>query len=217
MTSLTTSSGRYMLNQRGIGTHQLIARWAATGARVLDVGCADGYVMDVLRTARECTCVGMETGAAALAARRAGFHVIEELAPSGFETAGKHGPFDHVVFADVLEHMPDPLTALRASSALLAPGGSVLVSLPNVAYLPARLRVLRGQWRYEETGIFDATHLRFFTVSTARELLANAGLKILRQGFIGPLTYRLGETGLALTRIRPQLLANQIVLEGRVQ
>ncbi len=205
----------YVLNQRGIGTHQLITRWATPGSRILDVGCADGYVMESLRREKACTCVGIEVGPAAAAARLAGFEVVDEPAPQAFAVARLHGPFDHVVFADVLEHMADPQPVLQAAGALLSPGGSVLVSVPNVAFLPARLRLLRGRWDYEETGIFDATHLRFYTVETARALLAEAGLTVERIAYVGPLTYRMGETGLALTRLRPQLLANQVVLEGR--
>jgi methionine biosynthesis protein MetW len=211
-----TPCGPYVLNERGTGTHQLIARWVSPGSRVLDVGCASGYLMQVLRETRGCTCVGVETGLAAVAARQAGFEVVAQPAPDAFEAARRHGPFDHVVFADVLEHMPEPEGVLQASTELLSPGGSVLVSLPNVAYALARLRLLRGRWDYEETGIFDRTHLRFFTVDTARALLAGAGLAVEREGFVGPLTYRLGEAGLALTRLRPQVLANQIVLEGRL-
>jgi methionine biosynthesis protein MetW len=205
----------YLLNERGVGTHQLIARWVTPRSRILDVGCADGYVMELLRAQKACTCVGIEVGPAAATARRAGFEVVDEPAPEAFAVARMHGPFDHVIFADVLEHMADPQPVLQAAASLLSPGGSVLVSVPNVAFLPARLRLLRGRWDYEETGIFDATHLRFFTVETARALLVDAGLRVERAAFVGPLTYRMGGTGLALTRLRPQLLANQVVLEGR--
>lgn len=205
----------YLLNGRGVGTHQLIARWVTPKSRILDVGCADGYVMGLLRDAKACTCVGIEMGPAAAAVRRAGFEVIDQPAPQAFAAARVHGLFDHVIFADVLEHMADPQPVLQAAASLLSPGGSVLVSVPNVAFLPARLRLLRGRWDYEETGIFDATHLRFFTVETARALMVDAGLRVERAAFVGPLTYRMGETGLALTRLRPQLLANQVVLEGR--
>jgi methionine biosynthesis protein MetW len=209
------AAGGYTLNIRGVGTHQLITRWVRPKSHVLDVGCASGYLMRLLRDTRGCTCVGIESGAAAAEAEREGFPVVQGLAPAAFDAARRHGPFDHVVLADVLEHTAEPEPILRAVADLLAPGGSVLVSLPNIAYLRARLRLLRGDWTYDESGIFDRTHLRFFTVTSARQLLLQAGLEVERDGFVGPLTYRLGETGLALTRLRPQLLANQVVLEGR--
>lgn len=205
----------YTLNERGIGTHQLITQWARPQSRVLDVGCASGYMMRLLRDVRGCTCVGIEAGAGVADARREGFDVIQGMAPEAFDAARQWGPFDHVVLADVLEHTAEPEPILRAVADLLAPGGSVIVSLPNIAYALARLRVLRGKWSYDDSGIFDRTHLRFFTISTARELLQQAGVDLQRDAFVGPLTYRLGERGVALTRLRPQLLANQVVLEGR--
>lgn len=209
------AAGGYTLNERGVGTHQLITRWVRPESHVLDVGCASGYLMRMLRDTRGCTCVGIESGPAAVEAEQEGFPVIRGLAPAAFDAARVHGPFDHVVLADVLEHTVEPEPILRAVADLLAPGGSVLISLPNIAYLRARLRVLSGDWTYEESGIFDRTHLRFFTLASARQLLREAGLELQRDGFIGPLTYRLGDPGLALTRLRPQLLANQVVLEGR--
>lgn len=205
----------YTLNERGIGTHQIITRWVRPQSHVLDVGCASGYLMGLLRDTRGCTCVGIETGSAAAEARGQGFEVVEGLAPEAFDVAQRRGPYDHVVLADVLEHTPDPEPILRAVADLLAPDGSVIVSLPNIAYLRARLRVLRGDWSYEDSGIFDRTHLRFFTVATARQLLRQSGLALRREAFVGPLTYRMGEPGVALTRLRPQVLANQLVLEAR--
>ncbi|PPK93895.1 methionine biosynthesis protein MetW [Kineococcus xinjiangensis] len=204
----------YLLNTRGVGTHQVIARWVRPGSRVLDVGCASGYLMKVMSTTGGCTCVGIESGPAATAAREEGFEVIHGFAPEAFDAARSSGPFDHVVFADVLEHTTDPGPVLQAAADLLTPDGTVIVSLPNIAYLLARLRLLSGRWTYEEHGIFDRTHLRFFTVATARELLEGAGVRLRRTAYIGPLTYRMGDRGLALTRIRPQILASQVVLEG---
>lgn len=212
----STAPARYLLNERGIGTHQVIAGWVRQRSRVLDVGCADGYLMQLLRDTRGASCVGVEAASApAATAALRGFDVVEGFAPAAFAQARRHGPFDHVVFADVLEHTVEPEEVLHAAARLLAPGGTVVVSVPNVAYVRARLRLLRGRWTYEDSGIFDRTHVRFFTCSTASELLQQAGLAVERTAFVGPLTYRLGLPGASLTAVRPQLLANQVVLEGR--
>jgi len=97
---------------------------------------------------------------------------------------------------------------------LLATGGSVIVSLPNVLTASARLRLLAGIWRYEDVGIFDRTHLRFFSVATARELVHDAGLRIVDELDVGPLTHRLGQRAVALTKLRPGILATQIVIRA---
>jgi SAM-dependent methyltransferase len=86
--------------------------------------------------------------------------------------------FDVVVCADVLEHLPDPAAVLARVRRWIAPGGLLLVSLPNVANVAVRLSLLAGRFEYAETGILDRTHLRFYTRRSARRLVENAGFRI---------------------------------------
>jgi SAM-dependent methyltransferase len=88
------------------------------------------------------------------------------------------GPFDAIIYGDVLEHLSDPLSALLAVNPSLAPGGLVVVSVPNVAHLWVRLALLGGRFDYTDRGILDRTHLRFFTRRTLLALLAEAGLAV---------------------------------------
>jgi 2-polyprenyl-3-methyl-5-hydroxy-6-metoxy-1,4-benzoquinol methylase len=127
------------------------------------------------------------------------------------------GPYDQIVLGDVLEHTTEPDVVLRDLQPLLADGGGFVVSLPNVLTLRARARLMRGVWRYEDAGIFDRTHLRFFSVTSARELIAAAGLVIEREHDVGPLSHRFGRLGARLTALRPGLLATQIVVAARPQ
>ncbi|GAA4395300.1 hypothetical protein GCM10023147_28360 [Tsukamurella soli] len=88
-------------------------------------------------------------------------------------------PFDCVIAADALEHMVDPWSVMRDVATLLAPGGCVVISVPNVLYWPALKRVVvGGSWPRDDQGIFDATHLRWFTEADARALVDSAGLTI---------------------------------------
>lgn len=89
--------------------------------------------------------------------------------------------FDVLLFADILEHLLDPLAVLRRFLPYLRDGGEVVVSLPNIANWTIRLQLLRGRWSYTESGLMDATHLHFYTRATARELLLQAGLHIRRE------------------------------------
>jgi 2-polyprenyl-3-methyl-5-hydroxy-6-metoxy-1,4-benzoquinol methylase len=84
-------------------------------------------------------------------------------------------PFDVVVAGDVLEHLPRPEALLAALKPLLKPGGTLLVSLPNVANVTVRASLLAGKFPYADRGILDRTHLRFYTRGSARALLAGAG------------------------------------------
>jgi len=105
-------------------------------------------------------------------------------------------PFDVAVVGDVLEHLPDPERALVLLRPLLAPGGRLLVSLPNVANVTVRLSLLAGRFPYADRGILDRTHLRFFTRRTGRDLLERCGFEVLRETPtampVEPLTSRLG-------------------------
>jgi len=214
--TVSPPSTHYALNRRGYGTHQAIAARVRPGSRILDVGCASGYVMGYLRDVKGCEGIGIEQDpAAAHQARLAGFSVVEDGAERGMAVAASDGPFDHIVFGDVLEHMVDPGPVLAGSRDLLHSDGTVIVSLPNVVSLRARMRLASGVWRYEDSGIFDRTHLRFFTVSTGRNFVIECGFRISHETFVGPLTFLGGHRLLALTALRPGLLGNQMVFELR--
>jgi hypothetical protein len=89
------------------------------------------------------------------------------------------GHFDWITFADVLEHLADPAAVLRHLSRWLAPAGRILCSLPNVRHHSVVLPLLvKGRWTYEPEGILDRTHLRFFTLEGARQLLADGGFTL---------------------------------------
>jgi hypothetical protein len=125
------------------------------------------------------------------------------------------GRFDVVLFGDVLEHLRDPLAVLRWAAAR---GERVVASLPNIGHWTARRQLLRGRWPQDDFGLFDRTHLHFYTRATARSLVHGAGLRVEREAFTGaplPLESRipaLGRLGPALVSRRPELFALQIVL-----
>jgi 2-polyprenyl-3-methyl-5-hydroxy-6-metoxy-1,4-benzoquinol methylase len=216
---MSATAATYRLKERGYGTHQALLDLVRPGAELLDVGAAGGYISEIARDLRGARPLAVEVDAASCEASRArGIETLEgdvvQLLDAGAFSG--RGPFDQIMLADVLEHIPYPAPVLDRLTSLLAPGGSVIVSLPNIAYLRARLRLLAGVWRYEETGIFDRTHMRFFTRATARELVEGAGLRIVREIPVGPANYLLGRPGLGITRIRPQLLASQLVMEAEM-
>ncbi len=150
--------------------------------RVLDVGCASGALGAALQTRRGVTVVGVEVdpGYAADAEARLDRVVVADVselaARPGLED--ELGRFDCVICADVLEHVVDPEAALQAFAGLLEPGGRVVVSLPNVRYWETFWQLGRhGRWPRRSAGLFDRTHLRWFTLADAHALLAAAGLE----------------------------------------
>lgn len=145
--------------------------------RVLDVGCATGYLAREL-VSRGCTVSGVEYDADAAEQARP---VLDRVMVADLETAdlvaefGRE-QFDAVVFGDVLEHLRDPLAVLRRARPLLAQGGCVVISVPNVSHGAVRLALLAGRWEYRALGLLDDTHLRFFTRPSLKRMLRSAGL-----------------------------------------
>jgi SAM-dependent methyltransferase len=85
-----------------------------------------------------------------------------------------------VVCADVLEHVVDPVDTLRRLQSAATPDAFFIISLPNIAHLAARLLLLFGQFPKMPHGIFDRTHLHFFTRATATDMLRSAGLELVK-------------------------------------
>ncbi len=153
----------------------------AADRRILDLGCSSGAVGAALKHARGAEVVGVEADpvycerAAAVLDRV----VCADLEDMAAWTGEVGQGFHCIVAADVLEHLRDPWLVLRQAVGLLAPGGSVVVSLPNVRYFWALATLLaRDRWPRDAEGIFDATHLRWFAAPDARELLESAGLSV---------------------------------------
>ncbi len=149
---------------------------------VLDVGCGFATTSaEVEKRGNRVTGIEMNGDAVAKASARLTSVLQADLRDIGSvsESLGE-ARFDVVMFADVLEHLPDPLAVIRGYLHFLRPGGTVIVSLPNVALWSVRLMLLSGKFNYADSGVLDRTHLRFFTRRTARELLAAAGLDVVR-------------------------------------
>jgi 2-polyprenyl-3-methyl-5-hydroxy-6-metoxy-1,4-benzoquinol methylase len=158
-------------------SHTLMVELVGGTKRVLDVGCATGYLAEAL-VERGCTVSGVESDEEA--AEEARPH-LERLVIGDVETmdlAETFGDdrFDVIVFGDVLEHLRDPLPVLRRAKALLADGGSVVASIPNIAHGSVRLALLAGRFDYQDLGLLDSTHVRFFTRSSVENLFRDAGM-----------------------------------------
>jgi 2-polyprenyl-3-methyl-5-hydroxy-6-metoxy-1,4-benzoquinol methylase len=93
--------------------------------------------------------------------------------------------FDYVICGDILEHLKDPYRVVERISTWLKPGGSLLACVPNVRnFRVLRNLIFRGEWNYVSSGILDRTHLRFFTRSSCRRMLADVGLDVYHEKMI---------------------------------
>lgn len=146
-------------------------------ADVLEIGTATGYLSFEMAK-RGCTVTGIEKdpGMAKVARSYCSKMLVGDIETMNLEGLGR---FDAIICADVLEHLRDPRKTLQQLHKLLKPDGKMLISLPNVAHIWVRANLLLGHFDYEKAGILDETHLRFFTLKSAKKLAADAGLKVV--------------------------------------
>ena len=154
-------------------THQRALGFLEPGGRVLEIGCASGALTEHIQ-AMGCAVVGVERDPAAAEKARSFCEDVLvgdiEVLPLDLEPTS----FDFLLLLNVLEHLVDPPATLRRLLPLLRPTGRAVVALPNVAHWSVRLRLLFGRFDYEDSGILDRTHLRWFTFDTARAMLEQA-------------------------------------------
>jgi 2-polyprenyl-3-methyl-5-hydroxy-6-metoxy-1,4-benzoquinol methylase len=157
-------------------SHNFMVELIGSNKRVLDVGCDTGYLGTVLSALGGTVC-GFEVDpvTAAEAANHLARVEVGDLERTDLVELFGAGNFDVVVFGDVLEHLRDPLPILRQARPLLAPGGSVIISTPNIAHGDIRLALLQGRFRYTQVGILDETHTKFFTKDSLVSFLSDAG------------------------------------------
>lgn len=152
------------------------------GATVLDVGCGRAQLGEAAQEAG-LVVTGVEVHPEATSVARGRIARLIEADLLDLDAVGAalgETRFDALVFSDVLEHVAWPVEVLSSYLRWLKPGGLVVVSVPNVASWDSRLRLLAGSFAYTDSGLMDRTHLRFFTVSSARELVREAGLTVER-------------------------------------
>lgn len=151
---------------------------------ILDIGCGAGHFGAYLkRCGKATTVVGIELFPEAAEEARSQLDAVacanlDHYDLANMKTDLGRDRFDIITCADVLEHVRDPWGVLKELGGHLNVDGKVIVSVPNVRHWSVLLPLLvKGRWDYSEAGIMDRTHLRFFTKSTAIELVRKSGLK----------------------------------------
>lgn len=171
----------YNFSNEPTGIHRLFLNEITNDSTVLDVGCATGYLGERLIQDKNCKVWGIEPdfNAANIAKTKGYENIINkriEEAVNDEKITGKK--FDFIIIGDVLEHLVNPEAILIEIKKFLKENGKILVSLPNIAHYSVRFNLLAGKWDMLDGGIMDKTHLHFYTLKTAKELLENSGWKI---------------------------------------
>jgi 2-polyprenyl-3-methyl-5-hydroxy-6-metoxy-1,4-benzoquinol methylase len=218
---LGSVGAEYALKAGERSSHAVILRWLEQmpPGRILDLGCSGGLLSERARGLGH-RVVGVDrVELPELAGRVDAF--IEADLDQGLPAAVEHeGPFDVVLAGDVLEHLRDPGLVLEQVRRVMVPRGALLVSVPNFGHWYVRARALLGIFDYDQRGLLDSTHVRFFTRRSIERLLRRTGFNIVRRETTGlPLEVVRGEggrgTGLidmldrATVAIRPTLFGYQ--------
>jgi SAM-dependent methyltransferase len=168
----------YQLKDSPYSSHSLLLASLPSsggGRRVLDVGCAGGYLGAILAS-RGYRVTGIDSPGTA----RDGFPESIDLLEADLDLGLPRvtGTFDFVICADILEHLRRPVLLLRDLRTVLATGGRLAASLPNSGHAYFRWNVLTGRFPAEDRGLFDRTHLHFYTWRGWLDLLQSAGFRI---------------------------------------
>jgi glycosyltransferase involved in cell wall biosynthesis len=196
------ANGQYRLKIGYDSPHSYARDLIPPRARVLDLGCAGGYMGALLTDEKACRVVGVD------------YHPL----PSGVTLEGfrQHDlnrglpdvpfkDFDNVLMLDVIEHLTEPESFMAALRRALGtnPDARVIMSTGNIGFFVTRLMLLIGQFNYGKRGILDMTHTRLFTFTSLRRLLDQNGFRIVAmKGVPGPFPLAMGESGLSRLLVR---------------
>jgi SAM-dependent methyltransferase len=155
----------------------LLDRLPLEARTLLDVGCGSGALCrDYKRRNPAAKAFGIEIDAtvARLAAQRMDEVAVGDVEANPLPFGDTR--FDCIIYGDILEHLRDPWAVLNAQLPYLTENGTVLVCVPNADHWSFAARLLKGTFAYEDQGLFDRTHLRWFSFATMREALSRAGV-----------------------------------------
>lgn len=178
---------------------------------VFDIGCNTGNLARGLTEKKDCTVYGIDISPKALKiaskylkkSKAINLSNVKKLPYSNIE-------FDYVVLADVLEHLNNPFEVLKKIRKQLT-FKYLIVSLPNVAFISVRAKLLLGKFDYTDQGIMDESHVKFYTLKSTKKLFEKCGFRIVEVKPFPLTNKKLSFLTHPLTRSFPTLFGRQLV------
>jgi 2-polyprenyl-3-methyl-5-hydroxy-6-metoxy-1,4-benzoquinol methylase len=180
-----------------------------SGKRILDIGCASGYVgAELIKRGAYVIGTDISEQAIQIAQKRISEAYVVEV--GDILPAGMAADFDIVIMSEILEHIFEPEPMLKKVHTALKPTGSLIITTPNFLTWTNRFKFLFGRFKYQEQGMFDFGHIRWFTYSYLLEVLQASGFNIVEEKniiFPGKLT--------KLLKRWPSLFAWQFIVKAK--
>jgi glycosyltransferase involved in cell wall biosynthesis len=209
ISKLEEGNDQYTLKDDYDSPHSYALDLIPADAKVLDLGCAGGYMGALLKQKKGCSVVGVDMFPLRPGVELDGFrqHDLNQGLPPV-----RASNFDHILMLDVVEHLASPERFMADLQHALSrhPNAKVVLSTGNVGFFVTRLMLLLGQFNYGPRGILDMTHTRLFTFTSLRRLLQQSGFRIIEtRGVPGPFPLAMGKTRLSrmLVRINKALMS----------
>ena len=162
---------------------ELLKMMPPTARRVVEVGCSSGTLArayKAIKPAVHYIGVEIDPAYAELARRYCDEVLVLDMDTVTPEIIQATLNADCYVFGDSLEHLRDPWALLARIRAVIPADGCIAACIPNVQHWSVQLRLACGEFRYEDTGLMDRTHLRWFTRLTMNEMFVQAGFKLVQ-------------------------------------
>lgn len=184
---------------------------------ILDVGCGTGQLgFKLKQSLKSRKIVGVELNPDAASEAR---NVLDQVIVGdvlALELPFELAHFDCIILADILEHFTEPEKVLQKLKPYLKPSGVMICSIPNMRHYTVILKLLIRGWEYEEYGLFDKTHLRFFSRRSMIELMKKAGFKIeiMKPKIVASVKMKL--LNLLMFKKLEDFLATQYIIKARL-
>lgn len=164
-----------------------------SGTKILDVGCGRGNLGSYLQTKYGSEVTGLEIIKDNFLVASTVLHEAQLGDIESMDMSVLGSRFDYVIFSDSLEHMLEPKAVLERVRDLMAENGYLLISMPNIRNFRVTVPlVFSDQWDYQDEGLLDRTHLRFFTCTSICKLIEQCGYKVEQVRFDLPLSSKVG-------------------------
>lgn len=184
-------------------------------SEVLDIGCATGFMGKYLKYEKKCKVTGIDIGREEA---KEAFKALDSVIVGDIEetkTLNKiKNKFDIILASAIIEHLKNPDKALKIWKKFLKRDGFLVITTSNISHWSIRIKTLFGDFSYQEYGILDNTHLRFYNTKTFKELLVNAGYKI-DYFSIDPVGGGFPRVSKFLSRFFPNLFAYQMLAKAK--